>query len=645
MMFGGGGPGRHGMMGADTRKAKNARETLSRLLGCFAPYRLVLFGVLALILLGTLVQVASPFLLGQAVDCFIAPTPASHCALTQHPVQSLNGLLTVVGVMALLAVIGAASSGMQFYLMALAGQNVIRQLRNKSFEQIHRLSVSYFTEHEFGDVMSRLTNDVDTITMAVNFGLVQVVSSSLALVGIIVAMLSLNLSLALLCLIVVPFMVAVTLFLSDRARRAYRDSRQQMGAVNADLQESISGVREAQAFNRETENIEQFRRTNDANRRANIRAVTITSALMPSLTALGTVATAIVAGVGGVMAVRGQPVLGQIVTVGVIVAFLNYVGRFYQPIQMIAQMWTQLQNAIAGAERIFELHDERPEIANAPDAIELPVIRGRVELRDVTFSYRDQATGSEDICTLCGINLTAEPGQVVALVGPTGAGKTTIINMIPRFYDAKEGAVLVDGYDVRQVMQEGLRRQMGIVLQDTYLFSTTVRENIRYGRPDATDAEVEAAAKISLAHDFITRLPEGYDTMLGERGNNLSHGQRQLISIARAALANPRILILDEATSSVDTRTERLIQRALAELMKGRTSFVVAHRLSTIRNADQVLVVFDGQIVERGTHQQLLARHGKYYDLYTSNTLGRQLETAEVSGNGQHGVEAVAAPA
>jgi len=642
MMGGGHGPG--GMLRQEARRAKNTGETLARLLGYFAPYRLILFGVAALIILGTIASVASPFLIGQAIDCFIAPTPASRCALTQHPAPSVSSLVAVVIAMTLLAVISSAAAGLQFYLMAQAGQRVIRELRNKSFEQIHRLSVGYFTEHEFGDVMSRLTNDVDTITQAVNFGLVQVVSNSLSLIGIIIAMLALNTSLALVSLLVVPAMAGVTVFLSERARRAYRNSRLQMGAVNADLQESISGVREAQAFNREAENIEQFRRTNDANRQANIQAVTITSALMPSLTVLSVVATAIVAGVGGVLAVRGLPVLGQIVTVGVIVAFLNYVGRFYQPIQMIAQMWTQLQSAIAGAERIFELHDEKPEIANAPDAIELPPIKGRVEFRGVSFGYNDSATAGEEVCTVCDINLTAEPGQVVALVGPTGAGKTTIINMIPRFYDAKEGAVLIDGIDVRQVTQESLRRQMGIVLQDTYLFSMTVRENIRYGRPDATDEEVEAAAKISLAHDFILRLPEGYDTVLGERGNNLSHGQRQLISIARAALANPRILILDEATSSVDTRTERLIQRALAELMKGRTSFVVAHRLSTIRNADQVLVIFDGQIVERGTHQQLLALRGKYYDLYTSNTLGRSIETAEVSGNGRHG-EAVAVPA
>ena len=643
-MMMGGGPRGHGMLDQEARRAKNTSETLSRLLGYFAPYRLILTGVAVLVILSTVVGVASPFLIGQAVDCFIAPTPASRCALTQHPAPSASGLVAVVIAMTLLAVIGSAASGLQFYLMALAGQNVIRQLRNKSFEQIHRLSVSYFTEHELGDVMSRLTNDVDTISQAVNFGLVQVVSSSLSLVGFIIAMLALNASLALVSLLVIPLMAGVTVFLSDRARRAYRNSRQQMGAVNADLQESISGVREAQAFNREAENIEQFRRTNDANRQANIQAVTITSALMPSLTVLSVVATAIVAGVGGVMAVRGQPVLGQVVTVGVIVAFLNYVGRFYQPIQSVAQLWTQLQSALAGAERIFELHDEKPEIADASDAIELPPIRGRVEFRQVSFGYQDSATAGQEVCTVCDVNLTAEPGQVVALVGPTGAGKTTLINLIPRFYDVKEGMVLIDGHDVRQVKQESLRRQMGIVLQDTYLFSTTVRENIRYGRPDATDEQVEAAARISLAHDFVLRLPDGYDTVLGERGNNLSHGQRQLISIARAALANPRILILDEATSSVDTRTERLIQRALADLMKGRTSFVVAHRLSTIRNADQVLVVIEGQIVERGTHQQLLARRGKYYDLYTSNTLGRQVDVPELSGNGKHGeVMAVAA--
>ncbi len=643
MMFGGG-PRGHGFLDQEARKARRRQATLARLLRYFAPYRVILFGVAVMIILGTLVQVATPFLIGQAIDCFIAPMPASRCALASHPAPSLGGLVTVVIALVALALLSAVSGGLQFYLMARAGQRMVQRLRNESFEQIHRLSVSYFVKHETGDVMSRLTNDVDTITQAVNFGLVRVVADSLSLVGIVLAMLTLSTALALLSLLVVPVMAGVTLFLSDRARRAFRTSRQQMGNVNADLQESIAGVREAQAFNREAENIEQFRRTNQANRDANVRAVTITSALMPSLNVLSTIATAIVAGVGGVMAVRGQPVLGQVVTIGVIVAFINYTGRFFQPIQSIAQLWTQLQSALAGAERIFELHDEQIEIADAPNTIPLPPIQGRVEFRHVSFSYTDQATAGEEICTLCDINLVAEPGQVIALVGPTGAGKTTIINLIPRFYDVQEGAVLIDGHDVRSVTQDSLRRQLGIVLQDTYLFSTTVRENIRYGRPDATDEQVEAAARIALAHDFILRLPEGYDTMLGERGNNLSHGQRQLIAIARAVLANPRILILDEATSSVDTRTERLIQRALADLMKGRTSFVVAHRLSTIRNADQVLVVMDGQIVERGRHQELLARRGPYHDLYMSHVWGRP-EATPVSGDGRKDAQAASVPA
>lgn len=622
-----GGPGHGGLLAQEARRATNRSATLSRLVRYFAPYKLMLAVVGFLILASTAFTIISPYLLGQAIDCFIAPSDASRCALTATPAQDLSGLLTVVLVMGAIAVLDALSGGGQFFLMSLTGQRVVKQLRDEAFDKIHELSVRYFTEHEAGDVMSRLTNDVDTLTQAVNFGLVRMIAGVLSIVGIVGAMLALSTALAVITLSIAPVMVLVTVFLSDLARRAYRDTRVQMGSVNADLQESIAGVREAQAFNREDENIEQFRRTNDANRRANIRAVTITSALMPSLTVLSTTATALVAGVGGIMVVRGQPVLGQMVSVGVIVAFLNYVGRFYQPIQQIAQLWTQLQSAIAGAERVFELLDEKPDIVDAPDAIVLPPIQGKVEFRNVSFRYSDAIAGmgnGESVVT--DVNLVAEPGQVMALVGPTGAGKTTLVNLIPRFYDVTQGAVLVDGYDVRSVTQESLRRQIGLVLQDTFLFSTSVRENIRYGRPDASDAEVETAAKISLAHEFIQRLPQGYDTLLGERGNNLSQGQRQLIAIARAALANPRILILDEATSSVDTRTERLIQAALSELMKGRTSFVVAHRLSTIRNADQVLVVMDHRIVERGTHQELLALRGRYYELYTSNTLARREE-------------------
>jgi ATP-binding cassette subfamily B multidrug efflux pump len=376
--------------------------------------------------------------------------------------------------------------------------------------------------------------------------------------------------------------------------------------VSAELEEKISGVREVQAFSREGASQARFAELSAANRDANVQAVGITSAFTPALDVLSTIAMAIVAGYGGYLALSG------LVTVGTIVAFLDYVRRFYMPIRSLAQLYTQLQAALAGAERIFELIDAEPGIVDASDAVEMPPIQGQVEFEHVSFAYKDGEPVLGDV------SLVAEPGQTVALVGETGAGKTTLGSLIGRFYEVDSGAVCIDGRDVRSVTRASLRRQMGIVLQDTFLFAGTVMENIRYGRLEADDEEVIAAARLVNAHDFISRLPDGYQTELTERGSNLSQGQRQLISFARAVLADPRILILDEATSSVDTRTEVLIQRALAKLLKGRTSFVIAHRLSTIRNADQVLVIQDGRMVERGTHDSLMAQRGVYYDLYMS---------------------------
>src|SRR5512142_2468763 len=425
-------------------------------------------------------------------------------------------------------------------------------------------------------------------------------------------MLRANLPFALLSLAVAPIMYVATLYFSNQARKAFRVARQEIGSVNAELQESIAAVREVQAFNRADENIQQFKEVNAANRDANIRAVAWTSALAPSLEALSYVALAIVTGVGGWYLLKGQSLFGTAVTLGLVVTFLAYVQRFNQPIQQIAILWTNIQNAIAGSERIFNILDEKPAVVDKPGAPEMPEIKGNVEFNEVSHAYED------NVPVLDKISFSAEPGQTIAIVGPTGAGKTTIINLIPRFYDVTHGSVRIDDIDVRDVTAKSLRRQIGIVLQDTFLFSTTVMENVRTGKPEASDEEVLAAIRLANADSFIERLPEKYQTVLGERGSGLSQGQRQLLAIARAALADPRILILDEATSSVDTRTERLIQKAFDKLLKDRTSIVIAHRLSTIVNADMILVLDDGQIIERGRHDELMAKQGFYYNLYMS---------------------------
>lgn len=652
-----GGPRR--MLEQEVSKPRSVSRTLGRLAGYFKPYWAALIGVVVLMVINAWVQVVTPELLGQAVDCYLTPAVTSALRSNENALNALQGAMPrtgmsspaeqssfacwfgtvpadasaadfiaglgrlVVGLIAVF-VVGALTGGAMFFLMSWTGNHVLRTLQVEVFARLQQLSLSFYSRNESGDLMSRITNDVSTIQQAISFALIQVLSSVLLLVWIAWNMATLNWAYALLSLAVMPLMVIATIWFSSQARKAFRVTRQELGNVNAELEESISGVREVQAFSREEANIESFRASNAANRDANLRAVAYTAALAPTLEALGYVAIAVVAGIGGIFLLQGWTLGGAAMTLGLIVAFIGYVQRFNQPVAQIAIMWTNIQSAVAGAERIFDLLDETSEIAEKPDARPMPPIRGQVEFRDVWAEYK---TGEP---VLKGINLLAEPGQTIAIVGPTGAGKTTLVNLLPRFYDVTRGAVLIDGIDVRDVKLDTLRRQIGMVLQDTYLFSDTVMNNIRYGRPEATDEEVIAAARLAHAHEFIERLPDGYNTVLGERGTGLSQGQRQLLAIARAALANPRLLILDEATSSVDTRTERQIQAALEQLLADRTSFVIAHRLSTVRNADLVLVLVNGEIIERGTHDELLARQGFYYNLYMSQ-FRRQEQVARAS--------------
>ncbi len=572
-------------------KAKNQTRVVRRLVALMKPYRRAVAGALVFILISAGSQASGPALIGRAVDQFIARS-------------DIPGLSRTM--LALLAVylVGMLAMRFQIYLIASIGQRVLARLRTQIMARVQSLSLQYIEGEEAGDLMSRLVNDIDAINTFFGQALSQAIGSIFAVIGIVIAMLLLNWKLALAALAVVPLMVMTTGGFARLARRAFRRTRATIGDVSADIQEEISGIKVAQAFNRSGRNIRDFARRNAANRDANVSANAVTSAFAPAMDLLSTIDTAIVAGYGGYLAISGA------VSVGVVVAFLQYVQNFFRPIQAVSQIWTIAQSAFAAAERVFELIDTVPQLDDAPDAEAMPRINGEIRFEQVTFGYDPVQPVLEEV------SLSAQPGSTVAVVGPTGAGKTTLVNLIPRFYDVTGGRILVDGRDVRQVTRRSLRTQMSMVLQEPFLFSGTVMENIRYGKLDASDDQVVQAARAANADRFIARLPEGYDTPVGERGGLLSQGQRQLIAIARAILADPRILILDEATASVDTRTERLIQEALGHLLRGRTSLVIAHRLSTVRNADLVLVLEGGRVVERGSHQELLERGGLYAELY-----------------------------
>ncbi|MCC5655876.1 ABC transporter ATP-binding protein/permease [Nostoc sp. XA010] len=574
-----------------SEQASQQLSTLGRFLQYLLLYRKEIPIALTLVFIGAVTQAIGPFFIGWSIDHLIAQ-------------GNLQGLLLLLGLLALNYALGVFAIRGQIIRVGWIMQRLLAQLRQDIFTKIQSLPLSFFDRSEAGDLMSRLLNDVNTVNQAFGLTIAQMLGNTFSLVGIIIAMLAINLQLGLLSNLVVPLMIFTTSLFARWARARFRVTRQTIGELSAKLEEDIGSVREAQAFNRVQMNIQEFDVLNAANRDANVDAVAITSAFLPSIDFLNTLATAAVLAYGGYLAVTGAA------TVGVVTAFLLYVQQFFRPIQILSQFYTQAQSAFAGLERIFLLLDEPSQLNDAPNATEMPPIQGEVTFDNVKFGY------NPDQLVLKGVNLHAYPGQMIALVGPTGSGKSTIINLILRFYDVSSGAVKIDNIDVRSVTQASLRRQIGIVLQDNILFTGTVAENIAFGAPYSTQADIEAAAQLANVHEFITSLPQGYTTQLGERGAPLSQGQRQLLSIARAVLINPRILILDEATSSIDTRTEALVQSAIARLLQGRTSFVIAHRLSTVTQADRVLVIQQGEIVEQGTHAELINQQGVYANLY-----------------------------
>lgn len=585
-----------GMMSA-VEKAKNPRGALRRLLGYIGPHRKHLALVSILTVAGTILSLAGPILMGIAIDQYIIP-------------RNWGGLLGISLLLVAIYILGSAIDMAAGWIMAIVSQRSLKNLRRDLFEHTQTLSLSFFDSMPSGDLMSRLTNDVDAIGALLAQNITELIRSLLTLVGIVAAMFVLNAWLASASLLVFPLMIVFTALVGKQTRSGFRSLQMNMGMLNSVMQETITGQRVVIAFNQHESSNRRFKKANQEVKKMGTKAETYAFLVPPLVGILSNANIAIVAGLGSWMVLQG------LATVGLISVFISYSRRFADPLRQFANLYNNIQSALAGAERIFETMDTRPEVEDALDALAVQGFEGDVAFKDVDFSYVPR------IPVLREVSLKAEPGQTIALVGPTGAGKTTMVNVLTRFYEIQGGTIAIDGCDIRHIKKDDLRRQLGIVLQDVFLFSGTVMDNIRYGRLDATDEECIEAAKLANADGFIRRLPQGYQTELSERASNLSQGQRQLLCIARAVVANPSILVLDEATSSVDTRTEKQIQEGLHRLMKGRTSFIVAHRLSTIKNADLVLVINNGEIIERGTHPELLERGGFYHKLYMSQFKG-----------------------
>ena len=566
-------------------------QVVARLTAYVLPYRRIMSVTIAAMLVYTATVVALPWIIKLAIDSYIGS-------------RDVAGLNIIVLVFVSVGALQFAANYIHLRQLAYVGQRVLYRLWVELFAHIQRLSMGYFDRHDTGKVMSRVQNDVTHLQEFLSI-LVLSVADVLSLVGIVVAMFVMNAKLALITFSVVPLLFGMLTLWQRYARVAYLRARQALAVVNSELQENITGIRVVQSLNREQFNIERFDRANQGHLDANLRANRYSAFLFPSVDLVNALGLALVVFFGGTLVLRGS------IEAGVLVAFALYIGRFFDPVRNLTMQYGELQRAMASGTRIFQLLDTKPQVTERSGAAELPPIRGEVRFEGVGFHYTPDTPVLEDI------DLHVGSGETVALVGPTGAGKTTLISLLLRFYDVTSGRITVDGHDVRELGYESLARQMSVVLQEPFLFSGTVKENIRYNHAEASDEDVVRAARAVGAHDFIVKLESGYDTALRERGGNLSVGQRQLVSFARAIVADPRILILDEATANIDTHTEVLIQRALGELLRDRTALVIAHRLSTVRNADRIVVIDQGRIVEEGNHDQLMAKGGLYSRLHS----------------------------
>lgn len=585
------GPGSR--MFSPIEKPKQMKKTLRRLWAYVREERKLFILVFFLVVLGNAALLSAPYLITRAIDTIALGL-------------DLDVLLGLVIVLILAYLLDGILTIAQGFIMAKASQRVIRSLRDNLFQKLLKLPIVFFDTNTHGELMSRLTNDIENVSTTISSSSVQLMNALITVFGSFAMMLYLSPIMTLGAVVTLPLVLLLTRLVAKNTSKLYKAQQKELGILNGYIEENITGFEVLKAFSREEESLEEFDEVNARLKTVGLRAQVISGTLMPIMNVINNLGYTTIAFLGGYLGVRG------IISIGVIAGFLSYARQFTRPLTDIASIFNILQAAIAGAERVFEILDEAEEEKDRPDAIALREVRGEVEFRNVSFHYNEGEPVLKNVSFRCG------KGQSVALVGPAGAGKTTIVNLVSRFYDPKEGTILIDGYDTRQIRREDLQRIFGIVLQDTYLFSGTIRDNIAYARIDATLEEVMESATLANCHDFIMRLPRGYDTYLSESGSTLSEGERQLIAIARAILKNPSILILDEATSSVDTRTELRIQEAMIKVMEGRTSFIIAHRLSTIREADVIMVISDGEIVEKGSHADLLKAQGFYFRMYAS---------------------------